>query len=104
MVVDPCAPHGAIFRKNIHYLYKAPCSLGLIDYANLNDDNLLDAAKMLINVTFIGKFNATKCQIVVDNLFNKTDCRSSCSFNGIFQPPLHGKYTVRKLNLYWYIL
>lgn len=97
MVVDPCAPHGAVFHKNIHYLYKPPCSLDLTDYASLDDDIILDFTKMPINITFHGRFNATKCQIIVDNLFNKTDCSNSCSFNGIFQPPLHGKYTVRKL-------
>ncbi|RDD38818.1 Ectonucleoside triphosphate diphosphohydrolase 1 [Trichoplax sp. H2] len=93
MVVDPCAPNGAVFNRTIYYLYKAPCSLGLVSQTNLNNEIIVSGVtNMPVNITFYGDFNAKKCQMQVKNLFNKTECDDSCSFNGVFQPALHGKY------------
>lgn len=46
-------------------------------------------------VSLAGSSNPALCHGLVSQLFNSSSCRfSRCSFNGVFQPPVAGKFIV----------
>uniref|UniRef100_A0A1A8L3A0 Ectonucleoside triphosphate diphosphohydrolase 1 n=1 Tax=Nothobranchius pienaari TaxID=704102 RepID=A0A1A8L3A0_9TELE len=80
-IADPCFHPGYSESKNYSVLYDSPC--------------VSDRKPQGAPVTFHhkGEGNFQQCQEVVKNVFNFTSCKySRCSFNGVFQPPLHGQF------------
>uniref|UniRef100_A0A8C8RH71 Ectonucleoside triphosphate diphosphohydrolase 8 n=1 Tax=Pelusios castaneus TaxID=367368 RepID=A0A8C8RH71_9SAUR len=46
------------------------------------------------NVTLVGMGNATECRMAIKQIFNFTACGQSpsCTFDGIYQPPVNGEF------------
>ncbi|NWV37337.1 ENTP1 diphosphohydrolase, partial [Grantiella picta] len=80
-LLDPCFHQGYQRTVNISDFFKNPCTS--------------DKKKQLpFNELYIeGEGNYQKCRENIQKLFNKTNCPySSCSFNGIYLPPLQGDF------------
>ncbi|XP_066521568.1 ectonucleoside triphosphate diphosphohydrolase 1 isoform X2 [Hoplias malabaricus] len=76
---DPCFHSGYIVNKTFQSVFNSPCVKG----SNLPEKYF----------THIGTGNWTACHEVVRKVFNESSCRySTCSFNGVFQPPVEGKF------------
>ncbi|NXK95041.1 ENTP1 diphosphohydrolase, partial [Formicarius rufipectus] len=78
---DPCFHQGYQRTINISGFFKNPC--------------ISDKKKQLpfSQLDIKGEGNYQKCRENIQKLFNKTNCPySSCSFNGIYLPPLQGDF------------
>lgn len=82
-ILDPCFHQGYQRTINISDLFKNPCtSVGKKEFP-------------FSQLYVMGEGNYEKCRRSIQNLFNKTSCPySSCSFNGIYLPPLQGDFGV----------
>ncbi|KAI6066349.1 Ectonucleoside triphosphate diphosphohydrolase 1 isoform X1 [Aix galericulata] len=80
-ILDPCFHQGYQRTINISDLFKNPCtSVGKKEFP-------------FSQLYVMGEGNYEKCRRSIQNLFNKTSCPySSCSFNGIYLPPLQGDF------------
>ncbi|NXC34678.1 ENTP1 diphosphohydrolase, partial [Campylorhamphus procurvoides] len=81
ILLDPCFHQGYRRTINITDFFKNPCTS--------------DKKKQLpfSQLDIEGEGNFQKCQESIQKLFNKTNCPySSCSFNGIYLPPLQGDF------------
>ncbi|KAI1887202.1 hypothetical protein AGOR_G00203720 [Albula goreensis] len=78
---DPCFHPGYQQEKSVDRVFGSPCvstSLSRPTYANF---------------TLNGTGNAKLCQSNVKRIFNFSSCTwGRCSFNGVFQPPVEGKF------------
>ncbi|KAG9338356.1 hypothetical protein JZ751_025915, partial [Albula glossodonta] len=78
---DPCFHPGYRQEKSVDRVFGSPCvstSLPRPTYANF---------------TLNGTGNAALCQSNVKRIFNFSHCTwGRCSFNGVFQPPVEGKF------------
>ncbi|XP_066549325.1 ectonucleoside triphosphate diphosphohydrolase 1 isoform X2 [Amia ocellicauda] len=77
---DPCFNKGYYRKHNVSAIYSSPC---------------IWQQKTISQETFShhGTGDAKKCQESVRKIFNFTDCSwPQCSFNGVYQPTLHGKF------------
>lgn len=82
-LLDPCFHQGYQRTINTSDLFKTPCTSA--------KKKQLPFSQLYIQ----GEGNYQKCRRNIQELFNKTDCPySSCSFNGIYLPPLHGDFGV----------
>lgn len=81
-VSDPCFHPGYKVTKEYSALRNSPC----VSNIKLNKSNTS-------SFTHIGTGSLSKCQDVVRNIFDFGQCAfSSCSFNGVYQPPLKGTF------------
>ncbi|NXE72809.1 ENTP1 diphosphohydrolase, partial [Cochlearius cochlearius] len=80
-LLDPCFHQGYQRTINASDLFKTPCTSA--------KKKQFPFSQLYIQ----GEGNYQKCRRNIQELFNKTDCPySSCSFNGIYLPPLHGDF------------
>lgn len=81
---DPCFNPGYEASKNYSLVYDSPCVSKRLPH------------KAPISFTHRGAGNFTQCQKIIKNIFNFSSCSySRCSFNGVFQPLLQGKFGVK---------
>ncbi|XP_018412249.1 PREDICTED: ectonucleoside triphosphate diphosphohydrolase 8-like [Nanorana parkeri] len=94
-VKHPCYPNGYTANISLSSVYNSQCVLTAPDDIGAN-------------VTVEGTGDPSGCQMAIKHIFNFSECSpKSCSFNGIYQPPVHGEfyafsafyYTFKFLNL-----
>lgn len=79
---DPCFHPGYNFTKTAQSVFNTPC---------INGVNLPTGI-----ISHVGLGNWSQCQQSIRKVFNITYCAySKCSFNGVFQPSVDGKFGVR---------
>ncbi|KAG8546956.1 hypothetical protein GDO81_029421 [Engystomops pustulosus] len=79
-VQHPCYPKGYMANVSLSSVYNSPCILTPPDNTE-------------VSVTVEGTGDPTACQRSVREIFNLTACTNlSCSFNGVYQPPVYGKF------------
>lgn len=103
-IQNPCGPKGNQTTLAYDIVFEAPCTKGpqaLHAYGyEIVADGSVDA---LANFTFIGESDPDGCYDVTSKLFNFTSCNyTECSFNGQFQPPVHGQYFA--ISSYYYLM
>lgn len=82
-LLDPCFHQGYQRTINISDLFKNPCTSA--------KKKQFPFSQLYIQ----GEGDYQKCRRSIQKLFNKTNCPySSCSFNGIYLPPLQGDFGV----------
>ncbi|NXY84951.1 ENTP1 diphosphohydrolase, partial [Alcedo cyanopectus] len=80
-IFDPCFHQGYRRTININDLFKNPCTSA--------KKKQFPFSQLYIQ----GEGDYQKCRRNIQELFNKTNCPySSCSFNGIYLPPLQGDF------------
>lgn len=80
---DPCFHEGYQRTINLSDLFKNPCTS--------DKKKQFPFSQLFIQ----GEGDYQKCRTNIQKLFNKTSCpHSSCSFNGIYLPPLQGDFGV----------
>ncbi|XP_064370143.1 ectonucleoside triphosphate diphosphohydrolase 1 isoform X1 [Dromaius novaehollandiae] len=80
-LLDPCFHQGYQRTVNISDLFRNPCTSA--------EKKQLPFSQLYIQ----GEGDYQKCRRNIQYLFNKTNCPySSCSFNGIYLPPLQGDF------------
>lgn len=79
VVNDPCFHPGYSINKTFQSIFNSPCVTGL--------------SLPKKNFSHVGLGNGSACHAAVRNVFNASRCTySTCSFNGIFQPPVEGNF------------
>ncbi|CAI9550447.1 unnamed protein product [Staurois parvus] len=79
-VKNPCYPNGYKAIVTLSSVYNSPC------VSTFPGD-------IGANITVEGTGDPSECQMAIKNIFNFSECSNkSCSFNGIYQPPVHGKF------------
>lgn len=88
-VVHPCYPRGYNETVSLSSFRTSPCTKGSDPRLTLSDRN----------VTLEGRGNASECRAAVRKLFNFSACGQSqdCTFDGIYQPPVRGRFIVRQI-------
>uniref|UniRef100_A0A8D0HAR3 Ectonucleoside triphosphate diphosphohydrolase 8 n=1 Tax=Sphenodon punctatus TaxID=8508 RepID=A0A8D0HAR3_SPHPU len=83
-ISHPCYPIGYLETIPATSIYSSPCT------AQLQPG--LSAASG--NVTLAGTGNATQCRKALQKIFNFSACshNQSCTFNGVYQPPVSGEF------------
>ncbi|XP_078589430.1 ectonucleoside triphosphate diphosphohydrolase 2-like isoform X1 [Branchiostoma floridae x Branchiostoma japonicum] len=105
-VENPCAPSGYNHTLSASYLFEAPCSQGKQALLTWGSEVILpdygDVAER--NFTMVGSSSYADCVAHVDKLFNFSEpCDyGSCSFNGVYQPSLHGKF--QAFSFFYYVV
>lgn len=80
---DPCFHPGYEAPRNYSDVYNSPCVSRRLPQ------------RAPASFTHRGAGNFSQCQKMVRNLLNVSSCSySRCSFNGVFQPLLQGKFGV----------
>ncbi|XP_076981684.1 ectonucleoside triphosphate diphosphohydrolase 1 isoform X2 [Tamandua tetradactyla] len=88
---DPCFHPGYEKKVNISDLYSNPCTKRF--------EKTLSFKQFQIQ----GTGNYQQCQQSILGIFDTSDCPySQCSFNGIFLPPLHGKF--RAFSAFYFVM
>ncbi|XP_068105978.1 ectonucleoside triphosphate diphosphohydrolase 8-like [Hyperolius riggenbachi] len=79
----PCYPRGYQSTMALGSLFSSPCTASSAPTSSLNQ-----------NVTISGTGNATQCQDLIRTIFNFSACdgKNSCSFAGVYQPPVAGNF------------
>lgn len=81
----PCWPQGYSTHVMLRDIYESPCTAA----------QRPQAFNRSARVSLAGSSNPALCHGLVSQLFNSSSCRfSRCSFNGVFQPPVAGKFIV----------
>ncbi|KAL6475383.1 hypothetical protein MHYP_G00164230 [Metynnis hypsauchen] len=76
---DPCFHKGYKATKTFEDVFNSPCVEGL----NLTQKKFMH----------VGLGDGVACHATVIKVFNDSHCtHSTCSFNGVFQPPVEGKF------------
>ncbi|XP_073412192.1 ectonucleoside triphosphate diphosphohydrolase 8-like isoform X2 [Dendrobates tinctorius] len=79
-VQHPCYPRGYTTTVSLSSVYDSPC----VTTPSGNEE---------VNVTVVGTGDSYQCLLSVSQIFNFSVCgNSSCSFNGIYQPPVYGEF------------
>ncbi|XP_070312350.1 ectonucleoside triphosphate diphosphohydrolase 2 isoform X3 [Odocoileus virginianus] len=79
----PCWPQGYSAHVMLQDVYESPCTAA----------QRPQAFNRSARVSLAGSSNPALCRGLVSQLFNSSSCRfSRCSFNGVFQPPVAGKF------------
>lgn len=83
-VEDPCSPQGSVIEEPYTDVFEAPCTKGSSTPPILKNQTF----------TFHGTGNTSQCAQTVRQLFQFSQpCPySSCSFDGVYQPKLHGDF------------
>ncbi|KAM9462610.1 ectonucleoside triphosphate diphosphohydrolase 1 isoform 2-T3 [Clarias gariepinus] len=77
---DPCFHPGYNVSKTFGSVFDSPCTKKV-------------TRQQIQNLTHLGLGNWNKCHEAVRRVLNHTYCHySTCSFNGIFQPPVEGRF------------
>ncbi|KAG8141926.1 hypothetical protein E2320_006581 [Naja naja] len=80
---NPCWPNGFKRSFSMESIYGSPCT------RTEKPPNYFPMA--MVNMS--GSGDAAQCLAYAESLFQFTDCPySSCSFNGVFQPPVEGNF------------
>ncbi|XP_063291239.1 ectonucleoside triphosphate diphosphohydrolase 1 isoform X1 [Pelobates fuscus] len=80
-IFDPCFNSGYRRNSSTSELYSSPC---VSEYSTLDGP---------INFEIKGTGNYHLCKANVQSIFNRTHCPySQCSFNGVFQPVVQGRF------------
>ncbi|XP_063071558.1 ectonucleoside triphosphate diphosphohydrolase 8 [Engraulis encrasicolus] len=81
-VTHPCYHTGFNLTMTLADLYDSPC---------VTKPGSIDPGKP---VTFTGSGDPERCQSLIHNIVNVTECPFSpdCGFNGVYQPPVNGEY------------
>ncbi|KAM3911827.1 ectonucleoside triphosphate diphosphohydrolase 8-like [Leptodactylus fuscus] len=79
----PCYPKGYQETMTLKSLYDSPCTVKLAPSTPLTQ-----------TFSVIGSGNANQCYETLKNIFNTTSClgKPSCSFDGVYQPPVVGNF------------
>ncbi|KAM5146834.1 ectonucleoside triphosphate diphosphohydrolase 8-like isoform 1-T2 [Mantella aurantiaca] len=79
----PCYPTGYQATITQDSLYDSPCTVKSASSSSLGQ-----------NITIHGTGNANQCQDLLKTIYDFNSCtgRESCSFNGVYQPPVVGNY------------
>ncbi|XP_066436165.1 ectonucleoside triphosphate diphosphohydrolase 8-like [Eleutherodactylus coqui] len=79
----PCYPKGYQQTITLQSLYNTPCIVQSAPLASLTQT---------FSVT--GSGNATQCYEILTTIYNFTSCsgKPSCSFDGVYQPPVSGNF------------
>ena len=86
-VTNPCFPSGYEAHFTSEYLWLGPCSP--------KPKSTVFPVNNKTVYTFSGNSSHSECQMQIDLLFNETECQHGpCSFNGVYQPKLQGKFLV----------
>ncbi|KAK7110246.1 ectonucleoside triphosphate diphosphohydrolase 8-like [Littorina saxatilis] len=100
-VSNPCAPEGSALNVTHGSIFSSACAQSTFgNMISPPDDMDQDTV-----YNFYGESNATACRaLVTEHLFNfSAHCNyTSCSFNGIYQPPLFGDYYA--FSSYFYLM
>lgn len=84
-VEDPCFHPGYQDPKNYSAVYGSPCVSARLP------------PSAPVSFSHRGTGNFAQCQKMVRSIFNFSSCSySRCSFNGVFQPRLQGKFGVKE--------
>lgn len=84
-VKHPCYPKGYNATVTLSSVYNSPC-------VSASPGHIGD------NVTVEGTGDPSVCQMAIKNIFNFSGCLyKSCSFNGTYQPAVHGKFYVSNI-------
>ncbi|XP_072413404.1 ectonucleoside triphosphate diphosphohydrolase 1 isoform X3 [Chiloscyllium punctatum] len=79
-ILNPCFNKGYIRTINVTELFNSPCTSA--------QHNIIQQM-----VRIIGTGNFDQCDRYIRSIFNFSVCTwSSCSFNGVYQPKVHGKF------------
>ena len=88
----PCWPKGYSTHVLLQDVYESPCT------AAQRPQTFNRSTK----VSLSGSSDPALCRGLISELFNFSSCRfSRCSFNGIFQPPLAGKFILSPEDWGW---
>lgn len=89
-ITNPCGPKGYNIELMSTEIFDPPCVSRYTDQFS----HLLHLRDNSTNFTFIGTGDEEMCKSTVMSLFNfSMPCPyKSCSFNGTFQPPVHGDF------------
>lgn len=95
-VNNPCYPRNHIVNLTMNHIFGSLCSAKFRP-ANYNPDQF---------VRFKGTGDPDQCLKRVSTLFNFTACHGEqdCSFNGIYQPNVKGKFSVRSIVMFFFFL
>ena len=81
----PCWPQGYSTHVMLQDVYESPCTAA----------QRPQAFNRSARVSLAGSSDPALCRGLVSQLFNSSSCRfSRCSFNGVFQPSVAGKFIV----------
>ncbi|XP_063792306.1 ectonucleoside triphosphate diphosphohydrolase 8-like [Pseudophryne corroboree] len=79
-VSHPCYPRGYTANVSLDSVYNSPC----VTKAPSNLGS---------SVTVVGTGDPSECQLSISQIFNFSTCTNrSCSFNGVYQPPVYGQF------------
>ncbi|EMP28357.1 Ectonucleoside triphosphate diphosphohydrolase 8, partial [Chelonia mydas] len=83
-VNHPCYPEGYQETTKAASIHSIPCTAS----------HLLTLSQASWNATLVGTGNATECRMAIKQIFNFTACgqSQSCTFDGIYQPPVNGEF------------
>ncbi|XP_056394297.1 ectonucleoside triphosphate diphosphohydrolase 8 [Hyla sarda] len=79
----PCYPKGYQETRTLQSVYNSPCTAKSAPSTPLNQT---------FNITGTG--NSTQCYELLQTIYNFSSCagKSSCSFDGVYQPPVVGNF------------
>ncbi|XP_069465894.1 ectonucleoside triphosphate diphosphohydrolase 8-like [Ambystoma mexicanum] len=85
-VVNPCYPAGYQEVVPVTSLYDSPCT----EHLAPSHDKPIPGQ----NITFVGSGDAKNCHILFTQIFDFSSCgkKPMCTFDGVYQPPVTGKY------------
>lgn len=79
-VQHPCYPKGYSTNVSLSSVYNSPC----VNSSSVNIE---------ANVTVEGIGDSSQCRLLVSEIFNFSACNNTtCSFNGVYQPPVYGEF------------
>ncbi|XP_052771373.1 ectonucleoside triphosphate diphosphohydrolase 8-like [Mya arenaria] len=89
-ITNPCGPDGYTIVLSHADIFEAPCAnkFSQLDLLPQPGEAVAD------NYTLVGKWNETECSNTVRKLFNfDANCTyPPCTFNGTYQPKVHGEF------------
>nr|XP_048679212.1 ectonucleoside triphosphate diphosphohydrolase 8-like isoform X3 [Caretta caretta] len=86
-VNHPCYPEGYQETIKAASIHSIPCTAS----------HLQTLSQASWNATLVGTGNATECRMAIKQIFNFTACgqSQSCTFDGIYQPPVNGEFFLK---------
>ncbi|XP_078498226.1 ectonucleoside triphosphate diphosphohydrolase 8-like isoform X2 [Lissotriton helveticus] len=88
-ISHPCYPDGYRERVPLTSLYDSPCTQHLAPSSYRLD--------LRGNITVVGSGDTLDCRSLTKRIFNFSACgkTQSCTFDGVYQPPVSGKFLLR---------
>uniref|UniRef100_A0A8C3HC48 Ectonucleoside triphosphate diphosphohydrolase 8 n=1 Tax=Chrysemys picta bellii TaxID=8478 RepID=A0A8C3HC48_CHRPI len=80
----PCYPEGYQETTTAASIHSMPCTAS----------HAQTPSQASWNATLVGTGNASECRMAIKQIFNFTACgqKESCTFDGIYQPPVNGEF------------